>query len=609
MDVKPIRFVSGVASATLLWLLLGSAAPAETASALHARSLPFAGYARQTQPVKIILRLPMRNQAEAEALEADLSTPKSPSYHKWLTTGQFMARYAPLQRDVRAAAAALRAGGFTIRKTDAQFVYASAPAASVERFFNTRIGLVRDGAALRIDARAAISLPEPLFKIGASVIGLQAIPLPHPDHRVIGKRPFQAGPHNTPRPNAIFGPLGPYFPGELLQGYSLPGYTYSNGSGMTIAIVGISDSSDLDNQALWCYYGLGPNCAFGGTLAPYPTVNHFEAAGSDPPDNNDAFSLEAALDAQMAGGTAPGATIDQYAVSPDDSYFLEAYSNIVNTSHENIVSTSYSFCELQFLDGNDGPLQALHQILLQGNLQGQTFVFSSGDSGAFGCAYLGDTTDPAVNAYAADADATGVGGTTQFTTTWFDNGYGTGYASESSYSYPAQLWGSGGGVSQIVRAPRFQNWIGINAKGGRQVPDIAMHMGGPVYPFTADFVSYEGYLNAVIGTSCAAPQFAGTLAQSVAAVNGSITRPGGLFVGNVNNFLYYEQFTGFGPTIFHQIVPGDNLVTLYQPPYIDAPGYNQVIGLGSPKLPAFVLALGLRSKYVLATDTFTANNP
>ncbi len=578
-------------------------------AALRAKVLPFAGYARPAQAVNVVIHLPLRNEAEAEALAAAESTPKSASYRRWLSHAQFMARYAPLDADMRSATAALRSGGFTIRKTDAQFIYATAPAASVERFFNTRLGLVHDGTALRVDARTPLSMPLPLIKIGATVIGLHAIPRPVPEHEVIGRRARASATLRGSRPNAFYGPLGPYYPGELLQAYGEPSYTASNGAGMTIAIVGASDSSDADNQALWCTYGLGPNCALGGTtLAPFPTVNHFEAPGSDPPDNNDGPSLEAALDAQMAGGTAPGAIIDQYAAAPDDELFLETFSHIVNTSREDIVTTSYGICELSFI-GDVAPLIALHEVLLQGNLQGQTFIFSSGDNGAFGCDYLGDSTDPAVSAYAADPDATGVGGTTEFATTYFDNGYGTGYASESAYSYPPQLWGSGGGVSAITRAPRFQSWIGISPTGGRQVPDVAMHMGGPVFPFTADFIVYEDFVYAVIGTSCAAPEFAGTLAQSVTAVNAGRGLSGGFLLGNVNNFLYYEQAAGNGSTVFHQIVPGDNLITIYQPPVFNLPGYNQVIGLGTPSLPAFVAALGFGGTYQPAGDTFTPSNP
>jgi subtilase family serine protease len=582
---------AGVSSSTL-----------REAAAVRARLLPFAGWAKPTQRVSIMVHVPLRNVAEAEGLAASQSTPRSPLYHHWLTQEQFASRYAPLQSDVRNAAAALRAGGFSVSKSDAQFVYASAPSATVERFFGTRMGLVQDGGRLRVDARTPISLPAPLFKIGATVIGLTALPHPHAAHLV---RNRFYGPQAKGKPANQYN--GAYFPGELAQVYSEPSYTLGNGTGMKIAIVGLSDSTDSDNQTLWCQYGLGPACGMGGTtLAPYPTVNHFEASGSIPPGSGD-DSLEATLDAQMAGGTAPGAIIDQYADSTDDNLFIGAYDYIVNTGHEDFVTTSYLYCELDFV-GDVSQLLPLHQVLLQGNLAGQTFMFASGDNGAYGCAFENNFS-PSISALAADPAATGVGGTTVLNTTSTDDNLGTNYVSETSHSQSSGDWASGGGVSVIYRAPRFQNLIGIGPRGGRQSPDISMHMGGQP-PDTADIIYFppDGGLIGVIGTSCSSPEFAGSLADIVTAVNASVGNSGGFRLGNVNNFLYYEQAAGNAAVSFRQNIPGDNFVYHYSPTP-STEGYNEVIGLGTPLIPGLAKELGYVGTFEVAGDTFTASNP
>jgi len=582
---------------------MGSPSLVAAAAARRARLLPFAGWANPVQPVNLLVHVPLRNEAEAEGLAASQATPGSPLYHHWLTSDEFAARYAPLQSDMRAVAAALRSGGFNVRNVDAQFVYATAPAATVERFFGTRMGLVHSGEGLRVDARTPISLPAPLIKIGATVFGLNAVIRPHPVH--IDRHGYFVLPQSRQYP-AQLNPGG-FFPGELMEAYSEPSSTVGNGAGMKIAVVGASDSTDADNHGLWCGEGLGPGCATSGTtLAPYPVVNHFEGSGSLPPHSgND--SVEATLDAQMAGGTAPGAIIDQYAAASDDDLFLAAYSHIVNTSHEDIITTSYSTCELDFVD--DYPdLLALHQVFLQGNLSGQTFLFASGDAGAYGCSFEGNNS-VSVSGFAADTSVTGVGGTTEFTVTSPGGPLNTVYGSESSHSDKSDSFASGGGVSVIWRAPRYQNLIGISARGGRQVPDVSMHMGGPISPFTFDIIDYEGGLQGEVGTSCSTPEFAGTLADAATAVRTSQGLSGGFRYGNVNNFLYYEQAAGHAAAVFRQDIPGDNLVTTYNPTSPSQYGYNQVIGLGTPIMPGFAAALAYSGTYQAAGNLVTASNP
>jgi subtilase family serine protease len=580
-----------------------SASIVSAAAARRARLLPFAGWANPAQHVNLIVHVPLRNAAEAEGLAASQATPGSPLYHHWLTSEQFANRYAPLQSDMRNLAAALRSGGFNVNNVDAQFVYASAPAATVERFFGTRMGLVRSGGGLRVDARTPISLPAPLIKIGATVFGLNAVIRPHPVH--VDRPGHFVSPQSRQDPAQIN--AGGFFPGELMEAYSEPSYTVGNGTGMKIAVVGASDSTDADNHGLWCAEGLGPGCATSGTtLAPYPVVNHFEGSGSIPP-HTDNSSLEASLDAQMAGGTAPGAIIDQYAAAGDDDIFLAAYSHIVNTSHEDIITTSYSTCELDFV-GDVPDLLALHQVFLQGNLAGQTFLFASGDAGAYGCSFEGNNS-VSVSGYAADTSVTGVGGTTEFNVTSPGGPLNTVYGSESSHSDEADSFASGGGVSVIWRAPRYQNFIGISPIGGRQVPDVSMHMGGPTSPFTFDIIEYEGSLGGVVGTSCSTPEFAGTLADTATAIRTSQGLSGGFRYGNVNNFLYYEQAAGHAAAVFHQDIPGDNLVTFYNPTSPSQYGYNQVIGLGTPIMPGFAAALAYAGTYQAAGNLVTASNP
>jgi len=634
--LRSTRFVAWIAAAGLFAAPLSATASAAAGSQTHARmtaaqlaslraqELPFAGLANPTRPIKLLVHLPMRNKAQALALAAQLATPHSSVYHKWLTPSQFQQRFGPLQSDMTSAAASLRAAGFTVTKVGIQNIDVTAPAVTVNRTFNTQMGLVRDGSVLKVDARAPYSLPAFLLKLNAKVVGLQAVHF-HADHKVLGSVTSAPLAKKTLlHSQALNGGLGPYYPGELLQAYGEPSYTYGNGTGMHIAIVGNSDSYDSDNQSLWCSYGLGSGC--GANNGAYPVVNHLHFTGYTPP-GTDQDSVEATLDAQMAGGSAPGATIDQFAADASSATgFLDAYDYIEIFNTDDIVTTSYSYCELYYTFGLTAfsQLQAYDDAFVQGSLQGITFLFSSGDNGAYGCTYADDYTDLATSAFAADPNVTGVGGTTQFITTYFDNGLGTGYGAESSVSAgtpgTASQWGSGGGYSLLFETPEFQTAIGqstgtINSTygapygTGRVVPDISMHMGGPGLPFTSDLIVYTGGYYAVTGTSASSPELAGWIAEAVTAINASLGASGGFRVGNINNVFYYEQAIGEGPTIYNQDIVGDNIGYSYDPHYPSPLSYNPVIGLGTPKFAALMGILGLGGSYQYAGDLTSNSNP
>jgi subtilase family serine protease len=652
--------VAGIAATALLATQLSSVASARAnvrtlgvarhsslkeIEAIHAKNLPLVGYAKPNQPIRIMVHLPLRDKAGAIKLAASMATPKSPNYHKWLTRQQFEERFGPTQADLRAASDALKSAGFTVTKVDSQFVHATAPSSTIERFFSTRMGIVRDikgGGRLHVDARTPIRMPAALAKLNATVIGLRAIGMPKPDHQLSGRtmsarrpssgarlRNASAGPHG----NAYSGQLGPYFPGELYQAYGQSSQTFANGAGETIGIVGYSDTLDSDNQQDWCYYGLGPNCAFGNsTLAPYPVVHHIVFPGSIPA-NTDGTSIEASLDAQMAGGSAPGATIDMYAADAVSNFgFLDAYSYIAFADVDDIITTSYSECELDYLgDDPSAPfymLQALDDTFVQGTVQGQTWLFSSGDNGAYGCKYEG-IDDVATSSLASDPNVTAVGGTTSLNTTFLDGGYGTGYGTETSYSSPDfdGGWGSGGGFSQLFAPPTNQTLIGVDPGTvnptyglpygtGRETPDVSMQMGGPDSgPFSAAWIYsglYGEYIG-LIGTSSSSPEMAGWLANLLNYANAASSNSVGPRLGNANEEYYAIQFYGYGNTGFNQYIPGDNLYYAYYPSYFDGWGYNPVIGLGTPNMNQFLFLFGFLpdglSGYPAAGDTFTASNP
>ncbi len=610
--------------------------PAQQARALRAKALPLVGYAKPGQRVELMIHLPLRNKAEASSLAMQLATPRTANFHHWLTPEEFLQRFAPRTADINSVSIALRAAGFSVGKTDPQFIHATAPASTVERFFDTKMGIVRDGTIERFDARTPLSVPASLTHFGATVIGLNATQGPHRDVRFqpASSQGISALKRAHLAPNVFFYP-GNYLPGELLQAYGEPSYLFAKGNGIHIATLEFSGTTDSDAQYLWCLYGLGPSgcgtqLGTGGPSVPYPTVNHITTLGAYPPG-----SLESSyplFDEELIGGSAPGAILDEYAADAVGNFgFLDMLSHIVNANRDDIVSAAYDSCELNFIDGAIPMyyLLAFDDIVLQGTLQGQTFLFPSGVTGAYGCYYEDfGSTALSTNAYSSDPNVTAVGGTTNLATTNTDGGYGTIYAAETSYSNTKLIeYASGGGVSQIFATPGYQLAIGLPAGttvaggapfgSGRQNPDISMHMGGPMYGDDTVFlfcstvntgVPPPGCLTYAFGTGATVMQFAGWLAEATTSVNAGLGNPGGFRLGNVNNIFYYIQAVGGGPIAYNQNIPGDNLYTTYNP--ANGLGYNQVIGLGTPNLAKLYGFLGLSATpYQAAGDTFTPSNP
>jgi subtilase family serine protease len=98
-------------------------------------------------PVSISLTLRYNNQAGLDQFVADVSDPHSASYRHFLTNAQFNNLYAPTVQQEESVVRALQSAGFTVtqRFSNRTIVDASAPSATVERFFSTEMHTVQQG--------------------------------------------------------------------------------------------------------------------------------------------------------------------------------------------------------------------------------------------------------------------------------------------------------------------------------------------------------------------------------------------------------------------------------------------------------------------------------
>ncbi len=558
--------------------------------------------------VRVYVHLPLRNRTKLEKLIQAQTLQNSPLYHHFLTVAQFRERFAPLASDLQMAARTLRRRGFSTMITS-QGIFADAPASVVERTFDIHLRRATPKQPIRgvpaLVADRLPRLPEELSKLHAEVAAFAPLPKAHTNFAFQSKTPV--------RPENRYGPNSPYYWfDDLKQAYSYPSYQYANGAGRTIGIVAASDFLDSDVATYFGSEGLAP-----------PAIVRRPVDGGSPPfDITNELSQEVSLDVQQAAGSAPGARLVVYQ-APDATVtpsFLDMYTAIDEDNQADVVSTSFGLCELFFLPSyNNGTdytylLALFHDLFLQGNAQGITFVESSGNNGAQG----GECTDTSrtnaifgVQAWTDDPNVTGVGGTNLITSSIPGSLQST-YVSEnatfdsflpgSGFANGA-IWGSGGGKSVIWTKPIYQTFVNTGA-ATRSVPDVAMMMGGCPFgaappcgiqptPNRSAFITVlGGSLFLLVGTSGSSSEFAG-LQATADEILASRT-------GNANYLIYLLANAGCIGTqpIFHNDIIGNN-------GYPSNPGYNFVLGNGTP----YGFAYALAPNAPLAGDPQTPSNP
>jgi subtilase family serine protease len=550
--------------------------------------------------------LPLRNRSDLENLVRLQATKGSPLYHHFLTPAQFRAAYGPLPATLAAAEATLQAQGFVTQRTSSG-VYITAQPAIFEHAFGTKLNAVA-GRPSHLVAGAPLVLPQSLATAGATVLGFGTSR---------GYRAQSVRASRSPVPDNRYSNLGPYWFTDMKQAYEYPAFTEAGGRGQTIGIVGYQDFLDSDIKAYFNHE----------QIAPPSVTRRFVAGGPAAADPlNSGLTQELQLDIVMAGGSAPHASLVTYlgptpaGADVPDEIFITPFIAAVEDNLVNILTTSFGGCEAE---NTPFFLQVYHNIFLQGNAQGMTFIFSSGDNGSLGC---GTTTATLGVEYpASDPNVTAVGGSVQLLTSSTPSSTThprqSKYAGETSVSQlfntafsgepPGSVWGSGGGISQAFAKPSYQTLVNTSSNF-RTVPDLALQMGGftcndPSYPIVVPTpgcldgsstlvpldvgVNSAGGYYGFVGTSSSAPQFAGLLALQEQLFGSGRE-------GNAN-YLIYLLAAAPGLNVYHDNIPGNNGT------YHTHPGYNYVLGNGTVRGAAFVL----EGNGPVAGDPWTPSNP
>jgi kumamolisin len=327
------------------------------------------------------------------------------------------------------------------------------------------------------------------------------------------------------------GPLG------FAQGYDEPIQHGYDGTGRSIANIMAGDISNGDLHVFLSYFKIHPA---------HPLRRIAVDGGRFGYDD-----VETTLDVEAMTGTAPGAQVYLYSF-PDftDVYAEDAYNTIVDDNVVDAANSSWGGCESnrRAALGHAFAL-ASNLIFEQGAAKGITFPIATGDSGWQTCRH-----DNTIDETTADSDpyALAVGGTT------FNVDGNGNWVSETAWH------GSAGGVSVVFQLPKYQREVRNIIGAGRNIPDVALDAD----PHTGFAERWNSLWVGAGGTSLGSPLWVG--------LEGQIDQYLGGRIGFVNPQLYALEQGASYPTVFHDIVKGNN------GGYRAVRGFDLVTGIGSP---------------------------
>ncbi|MGO8925643.1 MAG: immunoglobulin domain-containing protein [Limisphaerales bacterium] len=528
----------------------GSAAPRQILSGGHvpaavARLAP-AGSLPGSQRLDLAIGLPLRNEQELDALLRQLYDPASPNYHRYLTPGEFTARFGPTENDYQALMDFAKSNGLTVTVTHPNRVVldVSGAVTDIERTFHVTLRVYEHPTEARTfyapDVEPSVDLAVPILHVS----GLDNYSLPHPNLKV-----RLAGAMANATPNTGTGPDGTYRGSDFRTAY-VPG-TSLTGAGQSVGLLQFdgfyaSDITSYESQA--------------GLPSVPVTVVAVDGGVSTPGSGVD----EVSLDIEMAISMAPGLAGVYVYEAPNGSPWVDLLSRMANDNLAKQLSCSW---------GGGSPDATAEQIFKQMGTQGQSFFNATGDSDAF---------TGAIDFPSDSTNITEVGGTTLTT------GSDAAYSSETVWNWgldDGSYVGSSGGISTYYAIPSYQQGISMSANQGsttmRNVPDVAL---------TADnvYVVYgDGSTETVGGTSCAAPLWAGF----TALVNQQAAAAGQTPVGFLNPALYTIGKGASYSSCFHDITTGNNFWPSSPSKFSAVTGYDLCTGWGTPNGTNLINAL------------------
>jgi tripeptidyl-peptidase-1 len=571
--------------------LLGLVAAASAYSISRVRTAAPEGWVRlaradprQVLPFRIALK--QRNMDVLERMLLDRADPKSANYANWMTRDEVLDLVAPPKEDLVKVTTWLASQGLrNVDGTGRDVVVASATVEQLERIFGCAFHAFKHVASGKTLVRhfGELAHPAELDNVIEFVSGLSE--LWEPSHLKTSRRPVDA---ETAKRNDVS--AGYIIPAVLRNMYGLPA-TFRGENKASICVAEFQDDASYNQQDLtWWNQQVGETTSVSKNVGPFaPQFPDGEATL----DTQYAFAL--ALNAQTWFWTVQG-------------WMYEFATALMNTPNPPlVVSMSWGWpeprqCEVGSCSDSKAYVTRVNSEFMKISAMGVSLVASSGDQGAPGdsnanCNSVAtplSTIFPGASPYVTSVGATmlnpqGTPGSITFNQPACQSFPCSAITSEVVCSYPGALITSGGGFSDYVPRPSWQN-TAVTAhlnnpaaklppsqyfnKDNRAFPDVAAN--GHAYLIGISSFGSGTALEQVDGTSASSPVFGAT----ISLINSHRLASGKKPLGFLNPMLYAAPANAFT-----DITQGNNYATescTAQYGFTATQGWDPVTGLGTP---------------------------
>lgn len=488
------------------------------------------------QALTVRLALNMQNKSALQSYIQSINDPSSPNYGQSLTPAQFAAAYGATPAQVSAVTNYLKSAGFTniVVEPNNLLVSADGTVALANAAFNTTIEQFNQFGNMVYGNTTAAQVPASLGGIVGAVLGLNTIGQMKPTlvTRAQVSVPTYAVSYNPQDFWAIYGATG-----------------VPEASKATIAIMAEGDLTQVLKDLRTA------EAAFKLPQVPYSVVP--VGIASTDTSGADEWDLDTQYSTGMAGTVKHLYIYDTTSLT--DSDLALEISRWATQDVAKAGSASLGECEVfPFLDGS---MLADDESFAEAAAQGQTFFASTGDTGSFCPAEVGENGVPAgapmVNYPASSQYVVAAGGTTLLA------------ASGDVYDEEIAWYAGGGGISQFEYSPYWQTAAGIPSSeaGDKGIPDVAMDAD----PYSGANVYVDGAVEIVGGTSLSSPLALGTWARMISA-NPRLGFASPVLYGLYNGTTTPGSYPKGG---FHDIIAGANGF------YSALPGWDYTTGLGT----------------------------
>ena len=508
-----------------------------------------------TNTLALAIGLPLRNQTGLGELIRQLYDPASTNYHRYLSPAEFAARFSPTEQDYEAVRQFTESNGLAVVGTHPNRLVldVTGSVSDIERAFHLALRTYHDAVKPREFFAPDVEPSVPANLPVVDVEGLSDYAPVHPLSHRVSRSQVQPFSFNGSGPNGEYA-------GQDFRNAYVPG-TALTGAGQSVGLLEFAAYYPLDITNYENIIG-----QINGVTNYVPVTNvlvgtHVPSAADD---------MEVAVDIELSIAMAPG--LSRVIVYEEKEGGTNTPVSILSRMATDNLAKQLS-CSWGW---TGGPTGTVDSVLLEMAAQGQSYFQASGDSDAYTGANALDNAN-LDNVPMDSTNVVAVGGTSLKM-----NGTGASWASETVWNYNTQgitNEGSGGGASAYYIIPWWQKNVSMAVNQGstafRNVPDVALTADN-VFGCYDDGTDDGG--NYIMGTSCAAPLWAGF----TALVNQQSAASGHATVGFLNPALYAIGAGTNYAACFHDIVTGNNIGT-NTPGYFSATnGYDLCTGWGTP---------------------------